>query len=196
MRKQLGLNLLRFKKLKELISVTLCYGTKWFSFNKVNEIRYGKNIFGYIFKPKFIDGLEFCVNNLMSSYKLDDTKQNYTLNQIIDDAYCKSILEEYDLSTMGADFKFNTIRNIFRYSFKSRDYVINHYSNKISLPMITLLKREFADKDVYNLIIPIRIKIQMRLSRIETDVYDFVTREFNLLRASPNHCRSPILLVA
>lgn len=189
MKKSLEISTLRFKKLKELLTASLVV---W-SFNKKSgKLRHGRNLFLYVFKPKFTDLLEFCLDTLPSKYKVKDQ----TTDLIIDESYSKFILGEYSLSTMGSDYKFNTVRNVFRLGFLEKEYYLNHYSNKISLPTLILLKKEFKDKDIYNLFVPIRMKIQERLLNIDARVYDFVTREFNLLRASPNRIREPISFVA
>jgi hypothetical protein len=187
-----GLTPLRFKKLKELLHSH--YG-RWVTLNSAGEIHHGLNLYNYIFRPRTTSLLEFCMNDLTDSFKVS-IKGTYTIDQIIDLAYSNFILGEYNMSSIGADFKFNTIRNVFKYNFKSRKYMINHYSHKLSLPIISILKKEFVDRDVINLFIPVKLKIMERVKEVENGIRDHVRREFALLRAGPYNIRSPLTLVA
>ena len=192
MKKRFGLSKLRFKKFRELVRTK--YGM-WSTLNNRDEIRYGKTMFDYIFRPKFIPCLEFCINDLSVTYKVS-IKASYTIDNIIDIAYSNFILGEYNMSDRGADFKFNTIRNVFKYYFKSREYMINHYSHKLSLPVIQLLKKEFTDIDVLNIVMPARISLMTVVKEFENGIFDHVRKEFNLMRAGPVNIRSPLTLVA
>lgn len=184
-----GLSRLRFKKLKELISNALGH---WFTFTKSGEIRYERTLLRYIFKPKFTTILEFCMCKLPGVYNISDIKHTHTMETIIDTAYSNFILGEYSILDKGADFKFNTIRNIFRYRFRTKEYMINHYSNRLSIPIIRILKQEFTDKDILNIVIPARINIMAVVRNFEEGAYDYIRREFNLVRAGPSNLRSPL----
>lgn len=192
MKSLLGFSKLRLRKFKELIKSNL---GKIFSVNKMGEIRYGRNIFRYVFKPKFTHHLEFCINDLPLIYKIT-VKSCYTAEDIVDIAYSKFILGEYNIQDLGAGFKFNTIRNIFKNGFKSKEYLINHYSNKLSLPIIKLLQKEFVDRDVINIVVPVKISLMTVIREFETGIIDHVRKEFNLMRAGPVNIRSPLTLVA
>jgi hypothetical protein len=193
MRRSEGISKLRFKKLKEML--TAVHG-KWHSFNRTGDIRYGKNAFEYAVHPKFTSPLEFCVNVLPGRFNVSSVKHNYTIDQIIDLSYSNFILGEYNVSDQGADYKFNTIRNVFKNNFKSKEYMVNHYSNKLLLPVIKFLKKEFADRDYLNIAIPIKVNAMVILRNIESGIRDYVRKEFNLVRAGPFNIESHLLLVA
>lgn len=192
MKNKLGLTPLRFKKFKELVKATL---GRFYSINKMGDIRYGSNIFKYIFKPKFIHHLEFCINNLSTTYKVP-VKSNYTIDTIIDIAYSNYILGEYNMSDLGVDFKFNTIRNVLKYHFKTKEYMINHYSGRLSIPIIQLLKKEFSEIDILNLVVPAKINIMAIVREFENGITNHIRQEFNLMRAGPYNIRSPLRVVA
>ena len=191
MTKYWGLSKLRFKKVCELMKVQLGVYHRC----KNGEIRYGKTILNYLFSPRRTSLLEFCYNDLVKTFKVN-VKSSYGIDQIIDDAYSNFILGEYNLQDSGADFKFNTIRNVFKYHFKSRDYMINHYSRKLSLPIIQFLKEEFSDRDYLNVAQASKPSLLAIVREFENGVYDHVRKEFALLRAGPINIRSPLTLVA
>lgn len=191
MKRIFGLSKLRFKKVRELMKAQL--GINYLCKN--GEIRYHRTLIGFIFKPRRTSLLEFCINDLSVTYKVP-IKANYTIDNIIDMAYSNFILGEYNMSDRGADFKFNTIRNVLKYHFKSREYMVNHYSHQLSLPVIQLLKREFADIDVLNIVIPAKVSVMAVVKEFENGIYDYVRKEFNLMRAGPVNIRSPLTLVA
>jgi predicted DNA-binding protein YlxM (UPF0122 family) len=190
--KHFGLSQLRFRKFKELLHSV--HG-RWCSINKAGGIRYSNNIFRYIVKPKTTSFTEFCIYKLTDIYKVS-VKSCTTIDQIIDETYSHFILGEYNLSSMGADFKFNTIRNAFKDHFKSREYMINHYSNKLSIPVIRLLKKEFADKDILNVVISVYHNLMGIIRDVESGIIDHVRKQFSLMRAGPINIRSPLTLVA
>ncbi|MBE3086139.1 MAG: hypothetical protein IMZ64_07980 [Bacteroidetes bacterium] len=191
--KRFGLSRLRFRKWKELLNTV--HG-KWHSFTKTGDIRYGRSILGYIFKPRYTSFPEFCMNKLTETFKVPSSL-DYTIDHIIDISYSNFILGEYNMSDMGADFKFNTIRNVFKYHFKSRKYVINHYSEQLSLPVIQFLKKEFADRDYLNIVMPVKVDLMAVVRNLKMSIGDYVQREFNLVRAGPYYnVRSPLILVA
>ena len=162
---------------------------------KNGEIRYGRTLIGFVLRPRRTSFLEFCITDLPLIFKIS-VKSNYTIDNIIDMAYSNFILGEYNMSDLDADFKFNTIRNIFRDRFRSKEYMINHYSNKLSLPIIQYLKKELSDRDILNIVIPARISIMTVVREFENGVIDHVRKEFNLMRAGPYNVRSPLTLVA
>lgn len=187
-----GLSRLRLKKVNELIYAQL---GKWVFINKVGRIRYSRTLIGFIFNPKHIDFLEFCYTVMADTFKVK-ASTDYTIDQLIDICYSKFILKEYSLAEIGADYKFYTIRNIFRNSFQSREYLINHYSHKLSLPVVTFLKKEFADRDYLNIAMPLTVTLIARVRKLESGIIDHVRKEFNLVRAGPSYTRSPLTLVA
>jgi hypothetical protein len=191
MHRILGLSHLRFKKVGELMKFQ--FGV--YHCRKNGEIRFGKNMFDYIFHPRRTSLLEFCYNDLVKTFKVN-IKSSYGIDQIIDIAYSNFVLGEYNLAETGADFKFNTVRNVFKYAFKTRDYVINHYSHKLSLPVIQFLREEFSDRDYLNIILPTKVSVAVWFREFETGIIDHVRKEFSLLRAGPIHIRSPLTLVA
>ena len=190
MKKHFGLSLVKYRKLKELLSAE----AKWWTISKAGDIRYANNVLGYIFHPMHISLPVFCMTVLPGTYKVSDYT-DHTIDQIIDIAYSHFILGAYDLSSMGADYKFNTIRNVFAHHFKSKAYVINHYSNRLSMPVIKLLKKEFADRDILNLLIPERTPLLNIVRDYKHGIIDHVRKQFSLMRAGPYETR-PILLVA
>jgi hypothetical protein len=190
--KHFGLSPLRFKKLKELLHAH--YG-RCISFSRTGNIRYGRNIFSYVFRPKFTSLLESCFNGVRKTFNVP-TDSDYTIDQIIDIAYSNFILGEYNLSNLGADYKFNTIRNVFKQRFKSDRYMVNHYAGKLSIPVIRLLKKEFADRDILNIMMPVRVHLLAMVRDIESGIIDHVRRQFSLMRAGPYDIRSPLTLVA
>ena len=191
MKKRFGLTTLRFKKVGELMKSQLGV----YRLRKNGEIRYGRTLIGFVFRPRRTSFLEFCITDLPLIFKIS-VKSNYTIDNIIDMAYSNFILGEYNMSDLDADFKFNTIRNIFRDSFRSKEYMINHYSNKLSLPIIQYLKKELSDRDILNIVIPARISIMTVVREFENGIIDHVRKEFNLMRAGPYNVRSPLTLVA
>jgi hypothetical protein len=190
--KHFGLSPLRFKKIKE-VSHAVC--GKWATFNKTGNLRWSRTLWGYLFHPKTTSLLEFCFNKVRKDFNVP-TNSDYTIDQIIDIAYSNFILNEYNLSDLGADYKFNTIRNVFKHHFKSDHYMANHYAGKLSIPVIRLLKKEFADRDILNIIMPIRINLLAVVRDIESGIIDHVRRQFSLMRAGPYDIRSPLTLVA
>ena len=191
MKKRFGLSKLRFKKVGELMKSRLGV----YRLRKNGEIRYNRTLIGFIFKPRRTSFLEFCIDDLSVTYRVS-IKASYTIDNIIDIAYSNFILGEYNMSDYDADFKFNTIRNVFKYYFKSREYMINHYSHQLSLPIIQLLKREFVDIDILNIVMPARISLLAIVKEFENGIFDHVRKEFNLMRAGPVNIRSPLTLVA
>lgn len=173
-----GLSHLRLKKVRELLKVQL----RFYYLYKNGEIKYGRNLIDFVFHPRRTSLLEFFT-----------IKDHSKLESIIDTTYSNFILGEYSIIDRGADFKFNTIRNIFKDMFRTREYMVNHYSNKLSLPMIKLLKKEFKDKDVFNIIIPAKPSVMAILKGFEDSIYDYVRREYNLVRAGPYSIRSPLV---
>lgn len=192
MNKHFGLTPLRYKKLKELFSTV--HG-RWNSFNKVGDVRYGRNLFKYLFQPRHTNYFVFCVEEACDTFKVKHIS-NYTMEQVIDIAYSNFILGEYNVSSMGAGFKFNTIRNVFKYNFHTSEYMINHYSDKLSLPIIQFLKKEFADRDYLNIVIPVKVRFTAIIKNIEFNVKDHIDKNINLVRAGPFNIRSPLLQVA
>ena len=168
-----GLSRLRLKKVAELLKSQLRY----YYLRKNGEIRYGRNLIDFMFKPERTSLLEFF------------TTTRGELESAIDNAYSVFILNEYNIRDKGADFKFNTIRNIFKHRFQTRDYVVTHYSNKLSIPVIKILKREFSDLDILNIVIPAKVNIMAIIREFENTAYDYVKREYNLVRAGPYKIR-------
>jgi hypothetical protein len=70
--------------------------------------------------------------------------------------------------------------------------MINHYTDKLSLPIIKLLKKEFADLDVLNIIVPRKVSIMTVIKEFENGIYDYVRREYALVRAGPYNIRDPL----
>jgi hypothetical protein len=175
---KLGLSHLRFKKLKELIKVK--FNISFLCRN--GEIVYGRNLIDFMLHGRRTNILEFCAVLRVTNKLPKDSAIEY----VIDTAYSNFILSEYDIKDQGADFKFYTIRNVFKDAFKSKEYMVNHYSHKLSLPVIKLLQKEFKDKDVFN-IIPAKPSIVTVLRGFEDSIYDYVRREYNLVRAGPYH---------
>jgi hypothetical protein len=190
--RRLGLTKLRFRQLNEMLS---SIAGRWHYVNKTGRIRYGRTILRYVFKPKFTSLPEFCIKKLQVIYKIP-SNLHCTIDQIIDMSYSNFILEQYDLSTMGANHRFNTIRNVLKYNFRSKEYMINHYSNKLSLPVIKFLKKDFADRDYLNIAVPAKIGFMAIVRSIESGIRDHVRKEFSLVRAGPYTIRSPLVLVA
>jgi hypothetical protein len=172
-----GLSHLRLKKVRELLKSQLgfCY------LRKNGEIRYGRNLIDFMFRPERTSLLEFF------------TTTRGELESTIDNAYSKFILGEYNLMDQGADFKFNTIRNVFKDMFRTDEHMVNHYAHKLSLPMVRLLEKQFPDKDILNLIVPVKATVKVKVRNIEDSIYDYVKREFNLVRAGPNTIRLAIV---
>lgn len=170
------LSRLRLKKLNELISV---YLGRYHSINNCGDIRYGKSVLAYLLRPKFTTILEFC----------HDLSPDHGIESTIDNAYSKFILGEYNLRDKGADFKFHTIRNVFKNSFRTKAHVINHYANQLTLPVIRILKEEFADKDLLNITIPAKVNIMAVVREFENSAFEYIAREFNLVRAGPYNIR-------
>jgi hypothetical protein len=167
---------LRLKKVSELLKLRLGV----YRWCKNGEIKYGRNLIDFVFHPRRTNLLEFFTT---TSSELEST---------IDNEYSKYILGTYNILDQGADFKFNTIRNIFKDMFKTRGYMVNHYSNKLSLPMLKQLKKEFVDRDILN-VIPARNSIIVTLREFEDSIYSYVKREYNLVRAGPYNIRSPLV---
>jgi hypothetical protein len=178
-----NLSHLRLKKVKEIIRAYL--GSCVFFNQKTGIIRYGRNLIDFLFKPSYTSLLEFFT-----------TKDRSELESKIDIMYSTYILEEYDIVDKGADFKFNTIRNLFKFGFRTKTYMVNHYSHKLSLPIIRILKKEFEDLDILNIVIPERINVMARIIEFETGIYDHIMKDFALLRAGPYHVRSPLRVAA
>ena len=168
---------LRLKKVRELVKAQYRY----YYLCKNGEIVYGRNLIDFMFHRRRTSLLEFF------------STTSGELGSAIDTAYSVFILREYSVMDQGADFKFNTIRNVFKDMFKSDKHMINHYANKLSLPMIQLLKKEFVDRDILNLIVPAKATIKVKVRNIEDSIYDYVKREFNLVRAGPYLIRSPLV---
>jgi hypothetical protein len=179
---KIKLSHLRLKKVKELVYAQ--YG-KWTSFTKTGDVRTGKNIFEYIFKPRHISLLEFFA--ITDHSKLEST---------IDVTYSRFILEEDNILEKGADFKFRTIRNLFKWGFRTNEHMVNHYADKLSLPVITLLRKEFADLDILNIVVPRKVNIMTVVKEFETGIYDYIMKDYALLRAGPYHIRDPLRAVA
>jgi hypothetical protein len=148
---------------------------------KNGQIAYGRSIFEYIFHARKTSLLEFFT--ITDHSKLEST---------IDNTYSQFILGEYNILDKGANFKFNTIRNLFKWGFRTDRYMINHYANKLSIPVIKLLKKEFADLDILNIAIPVRINIMAIIKEFENGIFDYVRRDYALMRAGPYNIRSPI----
>jgi hypothetical protein len=175
---KLQLSHLRLKKAKELLKLQF----KFYYLTKAGDIRYGRNLIDFVFHPQYTSLLEFFTT---TSSKLEST---------IDNEYTKYILGEYSVLDKGADFKFNTIRNLFKWGFRTKDYMVNHYYGKLSLPVIKLLKKEFADLDVLNIVIPIRVTITTKIIEFANSKYDNIMKDYALLRAGPYRTRDPIWL--
>lgn len=169
---------LRLKKVRELIKVKFI----WVHLNKTGDIRYGRNLIDFILRPRYTSLLEFF--NVINRIELDSA---------IDTAYSVFILKEYSIVDKGADFKFNTIRNVFKDMFRTKAYMVTHYADKLTLPMIHILKKQFPDRDILNLIVPAKITIKVKIRNIEDSIYDYVKRESNLVRAGPYLIRSPLV---
>jgi hypothetical protein len=177
---KLGLSHLRLKKLVELIHAEL---GRYATINKTGEIRYAKNILIYIFRPRFTSYLEFL-----------STTDRSQVDSTIDTTYSQFILGEYSIVDKGADFKFNTLRNLFKWGFHTKQYMINHYIDKLSLPIIKRLKKEFVDLDVLNIVVPQKINIMAMVREFENGIYDYVRREYALVRAGPYNIRDPLII--
>jgi hypothetical protein len=173
---------LRLKKVKELLSGYYRY----YSFTKTGDIRYGISLLRYIFKPKYTSLLQF-ISTLSSGDNLES---------MIDNAYSDFILEECDILDKGADFKFNTIRNVFKYGFRSNSHMVNHYSDRLSIAVVKQLKAKLQDIDIHNFVIPAKVKIKVILKGFEDSIYDYIKREFALVRAGPYNIRSPLMAYA
>jgi hypothetical protein len=176
---KLGLSHLRLKKVGELLKLQLGI----YILRKNGEIRYGRNLIDFLFHPERTSLLEIFTT---TRSKLEST---------IDTTYSEFILNQYSIKDKGVAFKFNTIRNLFKDSFRSKEYMINHYSNKLSMPIIKFLKKEFKDVDILNFVIPAKINVMARIREFEGGIYDHVMKDFALLRAGPHRSRDPILLV-
>jgi hypothetical protein len=177
---KIQLSQLRFKKVKELVRAH--YGRST-SFTKAGNIRHGRNVLIYIFKPEYTSLFEFCAN-----FHLEGT-----IESIIDRAYSNYISGKYNLLDLDANFKFNTIRNLFKDGFHREKYMINHYSHKLSIPIIRFLKKEFSDKDIFNIVMPAKVNVMAILRGFEDSIYRYAVREFALVRAGPGCIRSPLV---
>jgi hypothetical protein len=181
---KLQLSHLRLKKAKELLKLQF----KFYYLNKAGDIRYGRNLIDFVFHPQYTSLLEFFATGYRSKISSSE------LESTIDTRYSKYILGEYSIVDKGADFKFNTIRNLFKWGFRTKDYMVNHYYGKLSLPVIKLLKKEFADLDVLNIVIPIRVTITTKIIEFANSKYDNIMKDYALLRAGPYRTRDPIWL--
>ena len=170
---------LRLKKVIELLKVQL--GIIYLCKN--GDIRYGRNLIDFLFRPRWTSLLKFFVTD-------DRSKIEFT----IDVEYSRYILKEYNIIDKGADFKFNTLRNLFKWGFRTKQYMINHYTDKLSLPVIRLLKKEFTDLDVLNIVVPRKINIMAIIKEFENGIYDYVRREYALVRAGPYNIRDPLII--
>ena len=172
---------LRLKKVIELLKVQL--GIIYLCKN--GDIRYGRNLIDFLFRPRWTSLLKFFVTD-------DRSKIEFT----IDVEYSRYILKEYNIIDKGADFKFNTIRNLFKWRFKTKTYMVNHYADKLSLPIIKILKKEFEDLDILNIVIPERINIMSVIKEFENGIYDHIMKDFALLRAGPYNIKATLIRVA
>jgi hypothetical protein len=170
---------LRLRKVRELLKSQLGL----YRLRKNGDVRYGRNLIDFIFRPVRTSLPEF-ISTLVSGDNLES---------MIDDAYSNFILDEYNLLDKGADFKFNTIRNVFKYGFKSDSHMINHYSDRLSLSVLSYLRTEFKDLDVHNFVVPVKVKIKVILKGFEDSIYDYIKRDFALVRAGPYNIRSPLM---
>jgi hypothetical protein len=187
---KLRLSHLRLKKIKEVIRAHFD-GCVFFN-KKTGNIRYGRNLIDFVFRPNKTSLLEFCMI-LFNQYNVE---QDFTIESTIDIVYSMFILEKYNIIDKGADFKFNTIRNLFKHGFRTRTYMINHYSHKLSLPIIRILKKEFEDLDILNIVVPERVSVLGIIREFETGIYNHIMKDFALLRAGPYHIRSPLKVAA
>ena len=154
----------------------------YYYLRKNGEIVYAHTLLKFLYHRQRTSLLEFFT-----------TTDRSKLESIIDTTYSNYILEECNILDKGADFKFNTIRNVFRYRFRTKDYMINHYSHKLSLPIIKILKHEFADKDVLNIVMPAKINVMAIIREFGNGIYEYANREYNLVRAGPYSIRSPLV---
>ena len=187
--KHLNLSPTRRRKLKELLHEQCSV----YTISKAGDVRYGTNILRYIFKPNYISLTAFCLTVLTGTYKVP-YNADYPIDRIIDIAYSNFILGSYNLSAMGADYKFNTFRNVFRFGFRRRSAVINHYSDKLSVPVIKILRKELTEMEILNLLISERVPLSKMIRDVEHGIIDHVRKQFSLMRAGPEW--SPIRLVA
>lgn len=185
MKRIFSLSKLRCKKLNRLIKVSL---GKYYTIDKLNNIRYSKTLFGYLFKPNRIDALTFCLSYLPTFFRVSKAKYGQTVEAIIDNSYSNFILREYDMSVTGVHFKFNSIRNLFRFGMRYDDYVVNHYANRLTLPLLKLLKEEYGDLDFNSLIVSLPVRIKVRVRELENGIVSYVRSQFDLMRAGPDTC--------
>ena len=170
---------LRLKKVRELMKSQLGIYSYLY---KNGDVRYGRNLIDFIFKPVRTSLLEF-ISTLVSGNNLES---------MIDNAYSNFILDEYNLLDKGADFKFNTLRNVFKYGFRSNNHMINHYSDRLSMIVVKQLKVTLNDIDIHNFVIPAKVKITVILKGFEDSIYDYIKRGSALVRAGPN-IRAPLM---
>jgi hypothetical protein len=177
---KLDLTPLRLKKVKEIIKSKY----RFYHLTHSGKLVYGRNVFEYIFHARKTNLLEFFTINNYSEIDL-----------IIDNAYSKYILEEYNLLNKDANFKFDTIRNTFKDGFRTTEYMINHYSGSLSLAIIKILKKEFADLDILNIVIPKHSLVTI-VRQFERGIFDHVRKEFHLMRAGPYNIRDPLIQIS
>jgi hypothetical protein len=64
--------------------------------------------------------------------------------------------------------------------------MVNHYANKLSIPIVKMLKKEFDDLDILNVITPRKVKVISIIKEFENGIYDHIMRNYALLRAGPD----------
>jgi hypothetical protein len=189
----------RRRKLKDMVSFFFKKEMKYNHMNGRGLIRFGSNIFTYIFKPSFIHISEFVLGYLSPKiHQLNNSNEYVPLMngtsyivgamitfhdyELVDKLFSMFTLRRYNLS-MVQDYP-KSLRSAFRQKALKEAVVIDNFNN--ILFGYVRDKYSAGKLDIFEMFEYAASKLSVNAKRFESRMTDTIVRELSVFRYPPN----------